>query len=106
MVFTLILLFSFVLFMGHINESGYLKKISNYSGAVFLITLSGLMFWLTSEQKVEVVNVTVLENVDTEIKMSGYFSDPTTFNIVPNHITEIKMIHPRWGSLNDIKFKY
>jgi hypothetical protein len=38
--------------------------------------------------------------------MVGYFSDSTTFNIVPNHITEIKMIHPRWGSLGDVKFEY
>ncbi len=104
-LFALILTATLTIFGSFFDDLTF-KKVSNYSGILFLITLIGLIFWIAIERKVEVINVTVVENTETGVIMSGYFSDSTTFNIVPNHIIQIKATHPRWGSLDDIKFEY
>jgi hypothetical protein len=104
MVFAVALFISFVvaLSFGEINQ-----KISVNAIVVFLFTLLVNLSWvLIFDKKIESLPTTEIINAQTGISMVGYFSDSTTFNIVPNHITEIKRIYPRWGSINGVKFEY
>jgi hypothetical protein len=104
LIFALILTTTLTVAMAFVHDASPVSKIA---GRVFAFTTISLVIWLVgSDKQVEVIPTTEIINTQTGASMVGYFSDSTTFKMVPNYITEIKVIHPRWGSLDDVKFEY
>lgn len=72
----------------------------------FILAVSLSVVWITNTE--ELVETTELHTLtlNSGIEVKGYFEDATTFIIIPNHIETVEKIHPRLGSIHNIKFEY
>jgi hypothetical protein len=88
---------------------GWVSEGDDVRGSIAFLLLLGstvyLFIWLSSPRNVDVIipfNVTTSNGTE----MTLYFEDSETLKIVPNHIVEIHIIHPRWGSMNPKTYEY
>ena len=83
------------------------KGLVNWGSVSFLVSLLVALAWVNfTKPRIQVIPTTEVENTQTGSTMVRYFSDSTTFHIVPNHITEVTETVPRWGSLEVVKYTY
>lgn len=103
LVFTLLIVLFIMMSVGWLTDR---KWITGGISTVFLVgTIVYLVMWLNSERVVDIIIPTTITTSDG-IEVMGYFKDDTTIKIVPNHIVEVHITHPRWGSLDPETYEY
>jgi hypothetical protein len=101
--FILSLLILFGITIGWFVQKDYIE--GTISLVFFLVITTFLVLWLIQPREVEVIKPTTI-TTDSGIELNGYFRTHNQFRIIFNHITEIHITLPRWGSLNDETYEY
>jgi hypothetical protein len=88
-----------------LNHSEYIYLAKFLAAIAVLLLLAVSVWYLTTSTTIETKDVVRITNQDG-IELVGYFEESTLFRIVPNHITEITVIHPRPYSMGVIKYEF